>query len=54
MFPTAKKKGTIPKHELEALAEVLYPTMKDYLSSPEGKAAFKKWQEQQEKEKNQV
>jgi len=43
----AKKKGIIPKHELEALAEVLFPTMKDYLSSPEGKAAYEKWQNQQ-------
>lgn len=42
-----KKKCAIPQYELEALTEVLFPTMKDYLSSPEGKAEFQKWQEQQ-------
>ena len=42
-----KKKCAIPQYELEALAEVLFPTMKDYLSSPEGKAEFQKWQGQQ-------
>ena len=47
MFPIAKKKGTIPKHELEALAEVIYPSLKEYLESPEGKAAFEKWKEVQ-------
>ena len=46
----AKKQGTtIPKHELEALAEVLYPTLKEYLTSEQGKAEFKAWQEQQRK-----
>jgi hypothetical protein len=43
----AKKTGKIPRHALEALAEVLYPTLKEYLSSPEGKAAFKAWKERQ-------
>jgi len=36
----------IPQYELEALAEVLYPTLKAYLESPEGKATFEKWREQ--------
>lgn len=48
----AKKKEIIPKHELEALAEVLFPTMKDYLSSPEGKEAFKNWQKEQSENLN--
>jgi hypothetical protein len=44
----AKKQGTtIPKHELEALAEVLYPTLKEYLTSEQGKAEFKAWQQEQ-------
>ena len=42
-----KKKGMIPQYELEALAEVLYPTLKEYLESPEGKAAFEKWKKLQ-------
>lgn len=49
----AKKQGTrIPKHELEALAEVLYPTLKEYLTSPEGKAAFDKWTKEQYRPQN--
>lgn len=47
-----KKKCAIPKCELEALAEVLFPTMKEYLSSPEGKAEFQKWQKQQKQQRN--
>lgn len=46
-----KKKCAIPQHELEALAEVLYPSLKEYLISPEGKAEFQKWQEQKRQEK---
>lgn len=45
-----KKKCAIPKYELEALAEVLFPTMKEYLTSPEGKAAFQTWQDEQRQE----
>lgn len=47
-----KKKCAIPKYELEALAEVLFPTMKEYLTSPEGKAEFRKWQDKRRQEKN--
>lgn len=43
----AKKQGYIPKHELEALADVLYPTLKAFYDNPEGQAQFKEWQEQQ-------
>ena len=43
----AKKKCAIPKHELESLAEVIYPSLKEYLESPEGKTAFEKWRAQQ-------
>lgn len=42
----AKKQGAIPKHELEALAAVLYPTLKEFYESPEGQAQFKVWREQ--------
>lgn len=42
-----KKKCAIPKYQLESLAEVLYPTLKEYLESAEGKSEFRKWQEQQ-------
>ncbi len=51
-FSLVKKKGTIPKHELEALAEVIYPALKEYLESVEGKAAFQKWQKEQKKLQN--
>lgn len=44
----AKKQGTtIPKHELEALAETLYPSIKEFFESKQGQAEFKAWQEQQ-------
>ena len=46
-----KKKCAIPKYELEALAEVIYPSLKEYLESPEGKAAFEKWKVEQVGEK---
>lgn len=44
----AKKEGTtIPKHELEALAETLYPAIREFFESAQGQAEFKAWQEQQ-------
>lgn len=48
----AKEQGTaIPKHELEALAETLYPAIVEFFESEQGQAEFKVWQEQQ-KEKS--
>ena len=52
VFPIAKakKQGTsIPKHELEALAETLYPAIVEFFESEQGKAEFKRWQEEQQK-----
>lgn len=44
----ANKQGTtIPKHELEALAETLYPAIRKFFESEQGQAEFKAWQEQQ-------
>ncbi|WP_283606657.1 hypothetical protein [Faecalispora anaeroviscerum] len=44
----AKNQGTaIPKHELEALAETLYPSIREFFESKQGQAEFKAWQEQQ-------
>ncbi|MVB11612.1 hypothetical protein CAFE_23330 [Caprobacter fermentans] len=44
----AKRQGTaIPKHELEALAETLYPAIREFFESNQGQAEFKAWQEQQ-------
>lgn len=44
----AKKDGTtIPKHELEALAETLYPAIREFFESAQRQAEFKAWQEQQ-------
>ncbi|WP_312635984.1 hypothetical protein [Oscillibacter sp.] len=40
-----KKKCAIPQYELEALAEVLYPSLIAFYDSP---AQFKAWREQQE------
>ncbi len=43
-----KKQGTtIPKHELEALAETLYPAIREFFESEQGQSEFKAWQEQQ-------
>lgn len=38
-----KKQGVILKHEIEALAAVLYPTLKEFYESPEGQAQFEVW-----------
>lgn len=44
----AKKQGTtIPKHELEALAATLYPSICEFFESEQGQADFKAWQEKQ-------
>ena len=45
----AKKKGIIPKHELEALAETLYPAIVEFFESEQGSAEFKAWQEEQQR-----
>lgn len=46
-----KRQGTkIPKHELEALAETLYPAIVEFFESEQGQAEFKVWQEGQRKE----
>lgn len=42
-----KKQGTIPKHEIEALAKTLFPAIMEYYESEQGQAEFKAWQEQQ-------
>lgn len=45
-----KKQGTsIPEHELEALAETLYPAIVEFFESEQGQAEFKAWQERQRK-----
>ncbi|MDD4564411.1 MAG: hypothetical protein PHE79_02910 [Eubacteriales bacterium] len=45
-----KKQGTaIPKHELESLAETLYPAIREFFESEQGQAEFKEWQRQQRK-----
>lgn len=49
----ATKQGTIPKHELEALAAVLYPSLKAFYDSPEGQAQFEAWWEQRQAQKPQ-
>lgn len=48
-----KKQGTIPKHELEALAAVLYPSLKAFYDSPEGQAQLNEWREQRQAKKPQ-
>jgi hypothetical protein len=47
MAKTKKQGTTIPKHELEALAETLYPAIREFFESEQGQAEFKAWQEQQ-------
>jgi hypothetical protein len=37
----------IPQHELEALAETLYPAIKEFFENEQGQTEFKAWQEQQ-------
>ncbi|WP_020072284.1 hypothetical protein [Faecalispora sporosphaeroides] len=44
----SKNQGTtIPKHELEALAETFYPAIREFFESEQGQAEFKAWQVQQ-------
>lgn len=48
----AEKQGiTIPKHELEALAETLYPAIREFFESEQGQAEFKAWQERQKEKR---
>lgn len=48
MIAKAKKQvTTIPEHELESLAQVLYPSILEFFESEQGQAEFKAWQEQQ-------
>ena len=44
-----KDYGTgIPRHEIEALARALLPTMQAFFESEEGKKEFSEWQARQE------
>lgn len=50
----AKKKETIPQHELEALAATLYPAIVEFFESEQGQKEFELWKQQQNiKESNQ-
>ena len=40
----------VPASAIEALARCLYPAIRSYFESEEGKAAFEKWQAQQDTE----
>lgn len=44
----SKKVVIIPKHDLETLARSLYPTMKEYFISPEGKKEFEEWEKEKD------
>jgi hypothetical protein len=38
----------IPRHEIEALARALLPTMQAFFESEEGQGEFAEWQERQQ------
>ena len=40
----------IPRHEIEALAKVLLPTMQAFFESEEGKKEFEEWQAKRAKD----
>lgn len=37
----------VPQHELEALAQCLFPTIQDYFQSEEGQREFEAWKQEQ-------
>lgn len=43
----AKQTNGLPPHEIEAIAETLYPAIVEYFESEQGQAEFKAWQEKQ-------
>ncbi len=42
----------IPRHEIEALARALLPTMQTYFESEEGQREFAEWQKRQQSKGN--
>ena len=38
----------VPDFEIEAMARVLLPSLRDFYASPEGQAAFEEWKRNQE------
>jgi hypothetical protein len=42
----------IPRHEIEALARVLLPTIQAYFKSEDGQREFAEWKERQEANEN--
>lgn len=38
----------IPSFEIEAMAQVLLPALRDFYAHPEGQAAFEEWKRQRE------
>ena len=44
---TENQQTIIPDFEVDALARCLLPKMQAYFATPEGQAAFEKWQQQQ-------
>ncbi len=40
--------STIPDYEIEAMARVLLPALRDFYASPEGQTAFEEWKRKQE------
>lgn len=52
MAKKRKDYGTgIPRHEIEALAQVLLPTMQAFFESEEGKREFEEWKARQENDR---
>ncbi len=45
---TKKSNNTIPKHELESLARVLLPSIREFFNSEEGRREFEEWKKQKE------
>ncbi len=42
----------IPRHEIEALARALLPTMQAFFESEEGQREFAEWQKRQQSKEN--
>lgn len=42
------KQIVIPDFEIDAMARVLLPSLREFYASPEGQAAFEEWKRQQE------
>jgi hypothetical protein len=52
-MPKKKQEGLIgiPRHEIEAIAQTLYPDILAFFESEQGRREFEEWEKQQDADK---